>query len=89
MNLLVDSEGPEQTAWIWVFAVHICLKTCFRMVQPIGHSSILPSSDSLLAMNNEKHSFLGNVLLMSTHNLTFLWRNKKNINTLRLKIDLS
>ena len=39
MNLLVDSEGPDQTAQmgrlIWVFTVHICPKTRFCMARTI------------------------------------------------------
>ena len=39
MILLVDSEGPDQTAWkcklIWVFAAPICRNTDFRMVHLI------------------------------------------------------
>ena len=39
MILFADSEGPDQTAWmhrlIWVFAICICQKTCFRMALPI------------------------------------------------------
>ena len=38
MNLLVDSEGPDQTArmcrLIWAFAVCIGLKICFFKARP-------------------------------------------------------
>ena len=42
MILLVDSDGPDQTArtrsLVWAFAVCICPKTRFRMGRPISES---------------------------------------------------
>ena len=40
MILLADSKGPDQTArtLIWAFAVRICQKSRFHMVNPISNS---------------------------------------------------
>ena len=45
MNLLADSEAPNQTArmrsLIWAFAIRICPKTRFRIAQLISESDRL------------------------------------------------
>ena len=51
MILLADSEGPDQTVWmwelIWALAACICSKTGFPMAQ-----SILPALISVMTNNN-------------------------------------
>ena len=85
MILFVDSEGPDQPAWMrkltCAFPVRICKKTRFRMAQPIKQSSKSP--EHIFVYKLEKKMFIWIIWLLKRCHANMFWLTLIMLNTLR------